>query len=377
MKNALLGLLVASALGAQLTHAAEPAGVSGDEPGSDTKATTPVYKSATVLSVPNVGWPAGNTNREALVYLRIVISTEGKVSDVELVEDRGFYNDDFVRAARSLAKSYRFRPATRDGKPVPQTVVLPIAYTRGGDDGKKWATGVTDEFRVEAQKVDNLFKKGDYAGADFHAQWMLKEKVRYGYEFAVLNSMLAQTHASIGDDYPALELAERATQRTTPTIGKFALHQPVPPNNAANYLLPENVVVLLLELRMRIAARNGLLKRALEAYYELAGLVDMTPDDPRVTTAAQLTAQLESAEPLAVRGRIEEGGWIYELNRRHFTLEEVKGSVDTLTLTCNGKHQELSYVPAGDWTVPADWEDCQIRVRGEAGTMFSLIELTD
>ncbi len=55
--------------------------------------------------------------------------------------------------------------------------------------------GVTPEFRAELGKVDQLIKEKDFAGAHFHAQWMLRERVRFNYEYAVLQALLAQTLA--------------------------------------------------------------------------------------------------------------------------------------------------------------------------------------
>ena len=368
MKYVACGLLMTCMLGATL--AAEP----NEAP------VAPRRTSAKLLNHPHLEWPAGETDREAMVFLRVQVSPQGRVSDSVLIEDRGFHNPDFVLAARNAAKALRFTPATLDGKPVEQYFILPVAFSLGKAAGSpsKWVTGITPEFRAEAMKVDDLIKKGDYAGADFHAQWMLKEKVHYGYELAVLNATLAETHASLGDDFKALKYAEEATQRTTADSAKFDLHQPVPVNHDYYYLLPKAVVANLLELRMQVATRDGMLKRALQAYYELAGLVEMKPDDPRARNAALLMTRLEGNAPLTVRGALDEDGWwSHELYRRHFTLEKVQGNVLELSLKCGSKYQALPYAPAEEWTVPTDWEDCVVWVGAEAGIKFLLIELTD
>ncbi|MEJ0099441.1 MAG: hypothetical protein WDO12_06750 [Pseudomonadota bacterium] len=195
-------------------------------------------------------------------------------------------------------------------------------------------------------------KSGDYAGADFHAQWMMKEKVRHGYEFAVLKLTLAQTHASLGHDHEALAYAEEATQRTSMKIAEFSLHQAIPPNSPGNYMLPKDLVVDLLDLRMRLAARNGMPRKALMAYYELAGLETMALDDPRIAQAAEFTARLESDEPLAANIVLLKRGWGHALSRHRFTLEHMSGSIDSITLKCGDTSRSLPYVPGEEWAVP-------------------------
>lgn len=60
-------------------------------------------------------------HREAMVYLRITISAEGKAERIDLAEG-GFYERRFVAAAMNSVRDINFRPATFDGKSMRSTV---------------------------------------------------------------------------------------------------------------------------------------------------------------------------------------------------------------------------------------------------------------
>jgi hypothetical protein len=276
-----------------------------------------------------------------------------------------------VKAALEYVQGLAFRPAIADGKPAATSVVQPVAFRAEN----KWVAVLSAEFRAEMATVEELFDKRDFAGADFHAEWMLREKVRYGYEYAALQAQLAQTRALIGDEERALKNAEEATQSTAPRPGKFVVRQDIPPNDVANYLLPRDLVVQLLGLRMQLGAKLGRLADTLTAYYELAGLVTIAPDDPRAELAAFIMAKLESDEPLMVKGSTGATAWSFRLTRGRFSLDRVQGSIRSMQLACGQKRRDLQVSPNKDWTVPAGWEDCAtVIINADPGTTFSLVE---
>jgi Gram-negative bacterial TonB protein C-terminal len=317
-------------------------------------------------------------NREALVYVRVTISPQGIPSNPELVADRGFYEERFVKDALSRVKGMRFKPGTRNGKAVQMTVVLPLLYCLGGSGKSCWAVGVTPEFRTEMKRVTDLFGAGDYTGADQHAEMMLRDTVKFGYEFAVLKATLAQTHAANGDDDLALRYAAEATQRIVRSSPGFTLLQSIPPNRASNYLLPEGIIKSLLQLRMRITAKEGLLTESLQAYYELAGLETIAPDDPQAQLAAQMTAKLQSKDPLVAKGRvIDQRGWSHELFRDSFSLDNVHGDIKSLQLACGHDSKYLDYVPGEQWSVPPGWQDCAAVIGAAPDTSFDFVEAAD
>lgn len=103
--------------------------------------TAPVPTKMAALDVPA---SIRSDRKEHHVEVGIVISDRGQVLDTAIVSSN---SKALEAAARSMAKQFRFRPATLDGKPVATYAVLPATYryidpaelakTLSGDAAKK------------------------------------------------------------------------------------------------------------------------------------------------------------------------------------------------------------------------------------------------
>lgn len=67
---------------------------------------------------------------EGTVVVRIEVDAEGKVDGVRVLSRSG--SRELDRAAVQAARRWTFRPAMRDGKPVPGAVEAPITFSLGG-----------------------------------------------------------------------------------------------------------------------------------------------------------------------------------------------------------------------------------------------------
>lgn len=332
----------------------------------------PGFKPPAIKTLPTL-LPPGGESREALVYVRFIISEKGIPAQLQVLQDRGFHNQNYRNEALRYVQSMRFAPAELDGVPVQYgPLVQPIRFDAGLTPEQQ---GVTPAFRQEMKKVEELFRKGDYAGAGRHADWMLRDKVRYRYEFAVLQAELARAHAAAGNRKEALEAVIRATGRTVSEAAGFQLRAPPPPNDPSKYLLPRDLVVSLLELRMQLHAVNGELIQALKTYSEMAGLVKINPDDRRAVLAEQLASLLEGNNALVFHGQVAEVLWSHELFRPRFTVQNAKGKLGAILLRCRGQYREIQYAPETAWSVPDGAKGCVVDVYGEPGVSFELVEL--
>lgn len=360
----------------------EPAISNGAEPQATQPAQTPapsVHEQPTfpvLTRRPSLEFPITPEQREAIVQVRFMINEAGRTTDLKIVEERSFYTRDFADAALRFVRNMRFTPAMLGDKPVASgPYIQPVNYYLL----KPEEQGITEEFRRELQKVTAIARSGDMAGAHFHAEWMLRENVRFIYEFAVLQAQLAETHAAVGNVDEALQAATKATNRRSMQTQRFVLRQPIPPNRASNYLLPEELVVSLLGLRMRLAIQRGSIMEALEAYAELAGLIDMKPDDPRAITAERLTELLESGRPLGIQGKIAIGqeSWNHRLFHDSFTIRNLQGRIDEIQVYCATHRLQIPYVPDSLWRAPKDWGNCRVEIDGDTGTTFEFIEIAN
>lgn len=340
----------------------------GAEPGTTRQ---PAYEPVKQLKL-DVQWP-GDVNREAYVILQYDVLADGKVANIS-VADEGFHEKRFVNAAVRALERSQWEPRRINGVAV-DARGLRQAFRFAIQDMQR---GVTQEFWNEARKVDNLVRKGDYAGGEFHAQWMLAEKVTLNYEYALLQAELARTYAGLGRIEDAVRKVRKATARADSSRVDFLRVLDVPPpNRSSNYLLDKDLVVHLLGLRMHLLAVQGLALEALHTYYELAGLEQPKPDDPVSVLAEKLTTEIRGNGPL--RARIEigpESGWRQFLSRRKFILENVRGgSINQLFLECQAGFLPLDYVPGEEWSVPANGGLCNAHVGADPGTTFEFVEL--
>ncbi len=67
-----------------------------------------------------------NLKEEGNVKVRLCVNVQGKVVSAELAEPSKF--DRLNDAGVKIAKQYRFKPATDDGKPVEQCFLLPVKF---------------------------------------------------------------------------------------------------------------------------------------------------------------------------------------------------------------------------------------------------------
>lgn len=320
-----------------------------------------------------VSWP-GDLDREAFVVLEYDVLANGTVANVRLVDD-GFHEERFVEAAIAAVRKAKWQPRRVNGEAV-DSPGMRQSFRFSLPDVQK---GITYWFRAEAKKVEELLQKGDYAGGEFHAQWMLSEKVVLNYEYAVLEAQLGQTYVGLGRLQEASNKLGRATARSGSRPAFLEVLDSPPPNNPSNYLFEKDILLPFLELRMRVLAAQGLMLEALHVYYEMAGLETIPPDDARAVIAAQLTSQIRGSGSL--RGKIEIGKsafWRQYLSRRKFTLEKVRdGRIEELSLNCSGGSMPLEYVPGEVWTVPEGWGPCTAEISAETGTGFEFVEYPD
>ena len=73
-------------------------------------------------------YPVGQLRleREAEVSVRVLVGSDGRVKQIELIDSP---HEDFWNATRKQAlKSWRFTPATRDGKPFESWMTLKVRF---------------------------------------------------------------------------------------------------------------------------------------------------------------------------------------------------------------------------------------------------------
>jgi hypothetical protein len=76
--------------------------------------------------------------------------------------------------------------------------------------------------------------------------------------------------------------------------------------------------------------------------------------------------------------RVGSAPWSHLLTQPTFTISHVTGSIRSLMLNCKENERietaEIDFVPDVEWTLPAEWSSCILRVRAKRDTTFALFE---
>jgi protein TonB len=105
-----------------------PDGVAGGIPGGQGSAVQPPRFDAAYLQNPEPEYPAlsQRLGEEGRVFLRVLVSPEGRADQVELKQSSGFSRLD--AAAQAAVRRWRFQAARRGAEPVAAWVIVPITF---------------------------------------------------------------------------------------------------------------------------------------------------------------------------------------------------------------------------------------------------------
>lgn len=309
-------------------------------------------------------------DREALVYVRVDLSATGGVEKTEVAEG-GFHDPRFAAAAQRMAQRLRFAPAMEDGQPVPfQGVTIPIRFQLNVN------RGVTPEFRKEALKVQKLIEDKDPAGAHFHAQWMMSEKVRFGFEFTVLQATMAHTYARTGEYHRALLASQQVTAHTGINSDIYEPGGPLPKVTLSDFILPREMLENMLRLRFALASSQGMFLDALRAHADMQALGMVAEGEPSMASFTRILDAVQTSSSQRAHVVIpESGSWKHPLWLHRFTVESVRGgAIGTIAIACSGYDRVVTYKPDVAWRIPERWSDCEATFQGAPNTEFDVLE---
>jgi hypothetical protein len=100
-----------------------------------------------------------------------------------------------------------------------------------------------------------------------------------------------------------------------------------------------------------------------------------SPDDASVSRQVEVNG---GSLPYGARRVIEVqmGGeaWNHGLVGRTFTLGDVSGDVGTLEIRCDQGRDHFDYQADSEWSLPAGWTRCLLRIHAKPGATFRLYE---
>jgi len=311
--------------------------------------------------------------REARVELRFTVTKEGRTADIEV--EGGFYSDAFREKAVEMMKESRWKPALLDGKPsdYPDEQLAITFRLEKSELGKPFLDAMNEAVA--------LVQAGKLEAAHVQVEEMVAHKVKWLYEYVMLQAGLAETFQKTGYPLEAVRASKLATATYNGRVPPFVPGGKAPRNSARNYMLPEPILTTTLQRRFILDVLLGQDRDAIQAYGELQGLGTLEPDSRLAPLAMTITTRMQSDAPLVGKARIDEHGeYRHHVYRKTFSVLDVTGGqLHTVFITCSGvQHalrREMEIRDGVEWKLPERARDCWLVFKGDAGTQFKVVEL--
>jgi TonB family protein len=319
--------------------------------------TCAVSVKAEPIAHPSAHFPAAELGNygpfvEGFVDLRYTIGTDGRVRDVAV--SRRIGPKDFADNAMDAVRSWTFKPAQADGKPVEQVSTVRFDFRVSGiGNGARFKIVKIVSQALAAVREDRL----DDAQASLD---QARDRAGLNYDELTMIAYAAAVLAYQRKDY----LLAR-DEIGTATI------------NAARNLDP-GLLQPAIQMRIDIDLANGEMADALAWFGYLKKIAKVDENNPAGKRLAEARGRYDAATLIPISGRIpkqDDGdAWEHVLYRRTFGFANVVGKLESFQLSCDQQAIQSPITTTAEWHVPKNWSRCSVYVRGTSGTTFSLVE---
>lgn len=295
---------------------------------------------------------------EGWVIVGFTVKEDGTTADIEVLTAN--VEDLFDQAVINAASAWTYKPATLDGKPVAQynKSARSLFIIKGFDDT------VSRSFQSKYRKTVKATKGGDFETAKRLIDELDASEKRLLAEVCYLDILKENYYKATGDQKATLRYAERALVIADEVVSK----------QTYIHLLKESVI-------QNAIAKNY--QTSLERFATLQEVNDHLTSDDQIYKFAEKVRQILNGDSYIVNnGELTackkcdnpEPRWWRDLNRNRFSIDQVVGELRDIKVTCSKGTVTINYQPDIVWTVNKDWGACLVRVYGDEGTTFRLIE---
>ncbi|MCE9522225.1 MAG: energy transducer TonB [Alphaproteobacteria bacterium] len=338
---------------------AQPVVGAGTELCSD-KIAQPGFAPAVLVTRSPPVFPESDAASESEGWFRLgfTIDAEGETKDVVVLDQVG--SAGMAKAARQAVARWKYKPATQDGQPIEQHANSAEIVFRAKHVGN---APIHEEVVANYDEGRGLVAEGKYAEGIAVLERTFELPVTL-YEQAKLSFALAFAYERSNDPSRALVHIRHAVIEG----GRY---------------LEKTVVPAAQRMRMRLeVAKGNFHYAACAAPLPATDNFDATGADRKATMKVLDDAmrRLASAEPLVVDAALTKlsgargGLWEHPLSRRKFKFSSFTGEVREFRLSCVTQMTDGPVNETAQWSVPRAAGPCILRVSGEVGASFKLIE---
>lgn len=303
-------------------------------------------------TAPKYPKSAARKGQEGWVRLSFVIKEDGSV-DLPLIEDSSGIKS-FEKAARKAIKSWKFDPATRDGKTIEQcqnSVQLDFKMN-------KVTKGASRKFVRQYKKIINIIDENDLVEAKTALHEFSNKPRQNFYEDKFFFSLKAKYYQATGDKRQELANLKKLIPQ-------------------GRHYLPKESYAFSIVRAFQLALLNNELSSALyffdklnEAAPKHESIASITPYIEKINTL------INSPEHIYVAAQINSREhWDHYLARNSFTFTDISDDLKSVDIRCDNHFSTYPVEDGRQWNIPESWGDCKIFVYGKEGAKFNLVEV--
>jgi TonB family protein len=296
--------------------------------------------------ISNTSISESRRSSDGFVKVLYTVGPDGRVRDDVLVVNL-IGSRDFADKVVEKVRTWRFKPATSNGKPVAQSQTQQLLMNV--------ASGPFPILpRIEvirAQKdIPVLIAQGKTEEARAELEDVLRNVPLSFSERTAIASPLADMAFDRGDYMEARRLA---------VIANLSV-----PTGSGNAWLTRIKADLMLG-----NVSDALYSFAVQRYTPAFALPDLM-QKARATADAAPLLTMQAQIPVAEEG----DAYAFIPYRRTFTFQKIQGSLQKFTLSCRQATMESDITPTSQWRIPSSWNGCSVYVRGTPGTRFLVVQ---
>jgi len=293
--------------------------------------------------------------RQGWVSVNYLVGPDGRVVDPFIEDSSG--SEPFEEAVLATIRDWRFEPVTGGSKQWHTNRIISFVFDTN-------FVHVNKRFFYFYRDIDRLIEDGNLDEAHDLIENALATMDPSAFELAKIWIAKGRIAAARGDTGEHL----RCFLKAGIADGHF-----LDPSDYPRVLA--RIVKLQLEL--------GEFSAALENYNKLSNMntgkrlvSELRPTVRRVEDLIASNKTLAITGHLGADSSCETCGayWSYRPVRDTFAIDSVSGSVDRIEVRCDTVQQQIDFGPNSTWSIPNQKGNCSIRVFGDEGTVFRLLE---
>lgn len=288
---------------------------------------------------------------EGYVQFDVRVTEQGDAGELSLIAAVG--PPELVRETAQAVKSWKWKPATLEGKPVAVNTLTQMTFRSGVRPGAR------REFLSAYQDARKHIENEQWSEAKAVLDVAERSSKLNLYERGMLANLAAQVAMKQGDYFEARRASLLAS-------------------NHSSTVLPRPVALGLWQTLIRASFAMGDVVGGMEAFDQLKSKGFGRPDTPIAKFVAEEKAKADATPMLAMSARIPQPEFAESLKlglyRRLFTFTDVTGKLDRVVLGCKQQAIESEITEGAEWRVPANFSECDILVYGTPGTTFKLVQ---